>query len=126
MWGSPPWERVINIPQGVFKHELALLSRQPVRRGMSAFGAAEQVQRSDFGTLASACSMCSPQPAQVGLLQFGQVIRRHMGSPSALHVESDFAVRGIAGDLSLTCRHVQTRLRTTPTTDGMTAGATGM
>jgi len=47
--------------------------------------------------------MCSPQPAQVGLLQFGQEVRRHMGSPSALHVESDFTVRGIAGDLSLTC-----------------------
>lgn len=53
--------------------------------------------------------MCSPQPAQVGLMQFGQVIRRHMGTPSALHVESDFTVRGIAGDLSLTCRHVQAR-----------------
>jgi len=77
--------------------------------GYVALCTVEQVQRSDFGTPASACSMCSPQPAQVGLLQFGQVIRRHMGTPSALHVESDLAIRSIAGDLALTCRHVQTR-----------------
>jgi hypothetical protein len=49
-----------------------------------AFWAASQVQRSDFGTPASASSMCSPQPAQVGLLQFGQVTRRHMGNSSAV------------------------------------------
>src|SRR5664280_171158 len=34
MWGSPPWKRVITIPQGVSKREPAPLSRRPVRPGL--------------------------------------------------------------------------------------------
>jgi hypothetical protein len=43
--------------------------------GLAAFWAAVHVQRWDFGTPASACSMWLPQPAQVGLLQVRHVVR---------------------------------------------------
>jgi len=52
-----------------------------------AFGASLHVHRASFGTCASVCSMCAPQPAQVGLPHAWHRTSRHI-------VPAPFGARG--------------------------------
>ncbi|AKV87267.1 hypothetical protein AKG07_14330 [Microbacterium sp. CGR1] len=60
--------------------EVVVVEAFEEHKGLRRFllGQCVQVQRWDTGTPARACSMCWPQPSQVGLPQEEQVIRAHM------------------------------------------------